>query len=122
MIHRIHSGEELSRDFTIYRSRGVFNFNEVLYPGDRRNCAKCHVNESNELPLPANMANTAAPREFFSPLGPAASACLGCHDTEDAAAHAFQNSATFPSGRTAESCAVCHGEGADFAVSRVHAR
>jgi OmcA/MtrC family decaheme c-type cytochrome len=122
MIHRIHAGEELTRDFTIYRSRGVFNFNEVLFPGDRRNCAKCHVNNSHELPLPEGMANTVAPREFFSPLGPASSACLGCHDTEAAAAHAFQMTATFPSGRTAESCASCHGEGRDFAVSRVHAR
>ena len=123
MIHRWHAGHDLSREFTIYRSFGVFSPNEeVHYPGDRRNCAACHVNDSYELPLPAGLANTVAPREFFSPLGPAAAACLGCHDTESTAAHAYQMTATFPSGRTAESCATCHGEGADFAVSRVHAR
>jgi OmcA/MtrC family decaheme c-type cytochrome len=117
MIHRIHTGEELTRDFTIYRSRGIFNFNEVLYPGDRRNCAACHVNDSHLLPLPSGMANTEAPREFFTPLGPATSACLGCHDSQDAAAHAFLQTAPF-----GESCATCHAEGRDFAVSRVHAR
>ncbi|MBI4464623.1 MAG: OmcA/MtrC family decaheme c-type cytochrome [Acidobacteria bacterium] len=117
MIHRIHKGEELERDFTIYRSFGVFGYNGLLFPGDLRDCAKCHVNNSNQLPLPSTLAKTTAPREFFTPLGPAASACLGCHDGEDAAAHAFLMTAPF-----GESCAVCHGEGADFAVSRVHAR
>ena len=122
MIHRIHTGEELNNEYTTYDVGVPETWNEVLFPGDRRNCAKCHVNESNQLPLPAGLANTVAPRDFFTPLGPAASACLGCHDGEDAAAHAFQMTATFPSGRTAESCATCHGEGRDFAVSRVHAR
>lgn len=117
MIHRIHSGADLSRDYTVYRTRGVFNFNEVVFPGDRRNCAKCHVNESYQLPVSDGLAKTLAPREFYSPLGPAASACLGCHDGEDAAAHTYLMTAPF-----GESCAVCHGEGADFAVSKVHAR
>ncbi|OFW17184.1 MAG: hypothetical protein A3H27_17885 [Acidobacteria bacterium RIFCSPLOWO2_02_FULL_59_13] len=117
MIHRIHSGAELSRDFTVYRTRGVYNFNEIEFPGDRRNCAKCHVNNSHLLPLPAGVANTLAPREFYSPLGPAASACLGCHDSQAAAAHAFLQTAPF-----GESCAACHGEGKEFSVSRVHAR
>ncbi|MBI3935213.1 MAG: OmcA/MtrC family decaheme c-type cytochrome [Acidobacteria bacterium] len=122
MIHRIHSGEDLSRDFTVYRSRGVFNFNEILFPGDRRNCAKCHVNNSQFLPLPSGMSFTVAPRELYSPLGPAASACLGCHDSEAASAHAFLQTAVLPGGKAVESCATCHAEGADFSVSRVHAR
>ncbi|MBM2824731.1 MAG: hypothetical protein HW402_395, partial [Dehalococcoidales bacterium] len=117
MIHRIHSGEELTRDFTIYRTRGVFNFNEVRFPGDRRNCAKCHVGNSYLLPLPETNANTQAPREFYSPLGPAASACLGCHDSKKAAAH----SATMTSS-IGEACATCHGQGRDVAVEKVHQR
>ena len=123
LIHRWHTGEELTRDFKIYRTFGIFSPNEeVFFPGDRRNCAKCHVNDSYELPLPSTNANTVAPREFYSPLGPAASACLGCHDSEDAAAHAYLQTATFPSGKSSEACAACHGEGKDFSVSRVHAR
>jgi OmcA/MtrC family decaheme c-type cytochrome len=117
LAHRVHTGEELAREFTIYRSRGVFNFNGLRFPGDRRDCAKCHVNNSNQLPLPEGLAKTVAPRESYSPLGPAASACLGCHDEEDASQHALQMTAPF-----AESCPVCHEEGADFAVSKVHAR
>ena len=117
MIHRIHTGEELTREFEIFRSRGVFGFNGLLFPGDRRNCAECHVNNSHQLPLPAGLANTVAPREFYSPLGPATSACVGCHDSIGAAAHTYLMTAPF-----GESCAVCHGESADFAVSKAHAR
>ncbi|MBI4443632.1 MAG: OmcA/MtrC family decaheme c-type cytochrome, partial [Acidobacteria bacterium] len=117
MIHRIHTGHDLENDYTVYRSRGIFNFNEIHFPGDRRNCAKCHINNSQLLPLPASMANTLATREFYSPLGPAASACLGCHDSQAAAAHAFLQTAPF-----GESCAACHGEGKELSVSRVHAR
>ncbi|MDO8750519.1 MAG: OmcA/MtrC family decaheme c-type cytochrome [Dehalococcoidia bacterium] len=117
LIHRVHTGEDLTRDFTIYRSNGVFNFNEVRFPGDRRNCEKCHIPGSNLLPLPATAANTVAPRELYSPLGPAAAACLGCHDSTKASAHA--STMTTPFG---EACAVCHGEGRDFAVTKVHDR
>ncbi|MDO8716992.1 MAG: OmcA/MtrC family decaheme c-type cytochrome, partial [Dehalococcoidales bacterium] len=39
LIHRIHTGEDLTNDFTIYRTRGVFNFNEVRFPGDTKDCA-----------------------------------------------------------------------------------
>ena len=120
MIHRIHTGEELTRDFTIYRSlgSGIFNFNEVRFPGDRRNCVKCHITGSNLLPLNETAASTVAPREFYSPLGPAAAACLGCHDSKKASAHAE----TMTSDKAGEACAVCHGEGRDFAVSEVHRR
>ena len=117
LAHRLHRGENLENEFTIYRTRGVFGFNGVRFPGDLRDCAKCHVNNSNQLPLPDGMANTVGPREFYSPLGPAASACLGCHDGEDAAAHTYVMTSPF-----GESCPVCHAEGADFAVSKVHAR
>ncbi|MBI4303987.1 MAG: OmcA/MtrC family decaheme c-type cytochrome [Chloroflexi bacterium] len=117
MIHRIHTGEELTRDFTIYRTRGVFNFNEIRFPGDRRNCAKCHVGTSYTLPLPETAASTRAPREFYSPLGPAAAACLGCHDSKSASAHASTMTSSI-----SEACATCHGQGRDFAVEKVHAR
>ncbi|OGO37710.1 MAG: hypothetical protein A2147_00705 [Chloroflexi bacterium RBG_16_57_8] len=117
MIHRIHTGEELTRDFTIYRTRGVFNFNEVRFPGDRTNCAKCHVGTSNTLPLPETNASVTAPREFYSPLGPAAAACLGCHDSKAASTHASTQTTNF-----GEACATCHGQGRDFGVGKVHRR
>ena len=117
MVHRIHSGHDLENDFTIYHGSRPVNFNEVHFPGDRRDCETCHVNDSYELPLPAGLANGANPRGFYEPWGPAASACLGCHDSQSTAAHAFLQTSPF-----GESCATCHGEGKEFAVSRVHAR
>ena len=115
MIHRIHTGAELTRDFTIYRTRGVFNFNEVEFPGDRTNCAKCHVGNSYTVPVPETNTTTVAPREFFSPLGSTAAACLGCHDRKPAAIHA--KSMTTDIG---EACTICHGQGKDFDVLKVH--
>ncbi len=46
MIHRIHTGENLTQDYTIYgfgTPPSVNNFNEVRFPGDRRDCATCHA-------------------------------------------------------------------------------
>jgi OmcA/MtrC family decaheme c-type cytochrome len=125
LIHRIHTGEELTQDFTIYGFGGTpNNFNEVRFPGDRRNCAKCHVNTASYVPpLNTGIASVNTPRDYFSPQGPATAACLGCHDNKDAAAHAYLNSATFPGSTTpSEACATCHGSGKDWAVDRVHAR
>ena len=78
-IHRIHRGTDLENDWTI---NGTNNFNGVRFPGDLRDCAKCHVNNSNQLPLPDGLADAITPRLFYSPTKPAASACLGCHDGE----------------------------------------
>ncbi len=113
-IHRIHRGVDLENDWTI---NGTNNYNGVRFPGDLRDCAKCHVNNSNTLPLPNGLADANTPRLQYSPMKPTAQACLGCHDGDNAASHAFQMTAPF-----GESCTVCHEEGADFAVSKVHAR
>jgi len=117
MIHRIHTGEELRADYTIYgRNASVNTYNEVLYPSDRRNCEKCHEEGTYNLPS-AGVEKTADGREFYGPIPPNSAACLGCHDTLDAAAHTYLNTATF-----GESCGVCHGPNAEFAVAKVHAR
>ncbi len=118
MIHRIHTGEELSRDFAVYGFGNTRNeYNEVLFPGDRRNCSTCHVNGSENLPLKETLSNVTDPRAYVNPMGPATAACTGCHDTRAAASHALTNTNAI-----GESCAVCHGPNADFAVSRAHAR
>lgn len=118
LIHRIHSGHELTQDFTVYGFRGsVHNYNEVGYPGDRRNCEACHLSGTYELPLPSDALSTITERDWFSPMGPDSAACLSCHDTQDAAAHAFVMTAPF-----GESCSACHGTGREFSVEAVHAR
>ncbi len=124
MIHRIHTGEELTQAMTIYGfGNSAHDYTEVLFPGDRRNCAKCHVGNSHLLPLPVGIDPVTAERDYFSPQGPGTASCLGCHDNEDAAAHAYLNTANFPgSTKPSEACATCHGAGADWDVAKVHAR
>ncbi|HEX9162462.1 MAG TPA: OmcA/MtrC family decaheme c-type cytochrome [Thermoanaerobaculia bacterium] len=119
LIHRIHTGEELTQPYKV----GNTSFNEVRFPGDRKNCGKCHAGTSYTLPV----ANSAQPvttlRDFFSPQGPGTAACLGCHDNKDAAAHAYLNTTTFPGAtQSQEACATCHGTGKDWAAEKVHAR
>jgi OmcA/MtrC family decaheme c-type cytochrome len=125
MIHRIHSGENLTQDYTIFgHNASVNNFNDVRYPGDRKDCLQCHTSTSTfDLPLPKGAIPVVTLRDYFSPQGPATAACLGCHDTQDTAAHAYLNTVTFP-GATgpAEACATCHGPGADWDVAKVHAK
>ncbi|HXM78264.1 MAG TPA: OmcA/MtrC family decaheme c-type cytochrome [Thermoanaerobaculia bacterium] len=125
MIHRIHTGENLTQDFSVFGFGGVKNtFNEVRYPGDRRDCLQCHTSASTfDLPLPLGAIPVVTLRDYFSPQGPGTAACLGCHDNGDAAAHAFLNTVTFPGASSPnEACATCHGAGKDWDVAKVHAR
>ncbi|HEV2719818.1 MAG TPA: OmcA/MtrC family decaheme c-type cytochrome [Thermoanaerobaculia bacterium] len=119
-IHRIHTGENLTQNFTVNGA----SFNDVRFPGDTRDCLKCHVNAAAYTPpLQTGIDSVPTPRDYFSPQGPATAACLGCHDNKDAAAHAYLNTANFPGNNTpAEACATCHGSGKDWAVDKVHAQ
>ena len=119
MVHKIHTGENLETQFTIIGFQGsVINFNDVTYPGDRRDCQKCHVDDSNQIPLPDGVLPSVAPRDYINPMQPTAAACLSCHTGKDAAAHALINT----SSTLGESCTVCHGQGAEFSIDQVHAR
>ncbi|MCM2316604.1 MAG: OmcA/MtrC family decaheme c-type cytochrome [Thermoanaerobaculia bacterium] len=124
MIHRIHSGEELTQPYTVYGFGGTpFDFTEVLYPGDRRNCLSCHISGTQNVPPAVGADPVVTLRDFFSPQGPGTASCLGCHDNEDAAAHAFLNTTNFPgSTKPSEACGTCHGAGAEWSVDKSHAR
>lgn len=118
MIHKIHTGEELENDFTIYGFNGsVNNFNEVTFPGDRRNCEKCHLVDTEQVPLPKGVLPSVAPRDYINPMQPATAACLSCHTSQEAASHALLNTSTL-----GESCSVCHGASSEFSIDKVHAR
>jgi OmcA/MtrC family decaheme c-type cytochrome len=122
MTHRIHSGTNLTQDLTIYGFGNTpHNYNDLRYPQDLRNCAACHVGNSHRLPVATGQDAVITLRDYFSPQGPGTAACLGCHDTRDAAAHAFLNTTEF-AGEPAEACAVCHGTNRDWSVDRSHAR
>jgi OmcA/MtrC family decaheme c-type cytochrome len=126
MIHRIHTGNLLDQDYSVFGHSGTAtNFNEVTYPGDRRNCLACHASAATyALPLPITNVPVVTDRDFFSPRGSATAACTGCHDSRDVAAHAYINTAYFPGSPTvpAEACGTCHGTGTDLDVAKVHAR
>jgi OmcA/MtrC family decaheme c-type cytochrome len=119
MIHKIHTGVGLANEYTVYgRGSTPHNYNEIGYPGDRRNCLACHKDEASfTVPLPSTNIATTTPRGYWDPTKPTAAACLGCHDSVESAAHAYLNTATF-----GEACAVCHAEGSDYGVLKVHAR
>src|SRR5262249_23438672 len=111
LIHKIHRGDDLTQTY--------LDFNSVRFPGDLRDCSTCHTGGSQQLPdtAPPGLLATATPRDWYSPMQHNATACLACHDTQAAAAHAFTMTAPF-----GEACATCHGADAEFAVDKVHAR
>jgi OmcA/MtrC family decaheme c-type cytochrome len=111
LIHRIHRGEDLTRPY--------LDANHLRFPGDLRDCTSCHLADTWNIPenAPAGRLDTLAPSDWYSPKKPTAAACLGCHDTQSAAAHAFVMTAPF-----GEACAACHGPNAQFSVENVHAR
>jgi OmcA/MtrC family decaheme c-type cytochrome len=123
MIHKIHTGHQMAGEYTVYGFGGTpFDFTHVTYPGDRTTCTACHTANSHLLPQ-GGREPVITLREYFTPQGPGTAACLSCHDSQDAAAHAFLNTVMFPgSTNPAEACATCHGTGKDWSVERVHAK
>jgi OmcA/MtrC family decaheme c-type cytochrome len=121
MIHRIHRGEELEEDYTLFGFGGnPANFNEVRFPGALQECSICHDDGTTDLPLPSEVLSTLITQDegqtVISETLPERAACTSCHDSELSNAHAAANTAG-----GIESCAVCHGPNADFAVQTVHA-
>jgi OmcA/MtrC family decaheme c-type cytochrome len=118
MIHKIHTGKDLTTDYTVMGHGSVpVNFNEVGYPGDLRSCVSCHVAGTYNLPLPDGLLNQVSPRDYMTQMQPIAAACLSCHTTKSAAAHAaIETSPTL-----GESCEACHGPNAETSVDKVHA-
>jgi OmcA/MtrC family decaheme c-type cytochrome len=118
MIHRIHTGNASTQEFTIYGYGGSTNdFTKIEFPGDRRDCAMCHVNGSEQLPLADGLLQVQSARTPLNPMGPATAACTGCHTDIPTASHALSNTTTL-----GEACAACHSSSADFSTSAVHAR
>ena len=96
---------------------GNANFNEVGYPGDRRNCSACHVNNSEQLPVSEAALPVQEPGSPLTTMGPTAAACTGCHDGLAVLSHTLSNT-----NKVGESCAACHGGDAEMSVTNMHAR
>lgn len=118
----MHTGRELGEPFSIYSDPQAkpmpVEFGDIRFPGDRRNCTKCHEPGAFELPWPARLLRTFMPQPdgMTKPLTPIMSACVGCHNREPARAH--MDAQIVQVGR--ESCVVRHGRGREFAVGKMH--
>lgn len=119
MIHKIHTGEELHQDYTVYGyGQRAHNYNHLLFSGKRNRCGICHVDANPQLPIaPEN-----EPIEFLDKdekmvhVAPTTAKCTSCHDMTQSIAHAELN--TTQDG--VESCAVCHREGRSASIAKAH--
>jgi OmcA/MtrC family decaheme c-type cytochrome len=112
-IHSIHRGENLTNPYVL----GTTNYQEVRFPGDLRDCTTCHVNNSYQIENVGAQAMVQSPGGFMPATAPISAACQGCHDDKSTASHALANTNVL-----GESCATCHGQNAEFALDKVHAR
>jgi OmcA/MtrC family decaheme c-type cytochrome len=128
MVHKIHTGENLA-DFNqkyvvVGHGGSVSDFGEVRYPamgptgstGDTAKCYMCHVSGS-EAVLPVGKNLVTDPQGLLNPAPATTSACTACHLDTPSFAHAVAN--TDP--KFGESCDVCHGTGAAFSTTQMHA-
>ena len=141
LVHSIHFGrkrEGFAERYNLVPGTTVFvgfrnsvvDFSDVLLPQDVRNCTKCHtdaVAADGGTVSCTSSSSCGVGQECVSQhcvnrawLNPSGEVCLSCHDVDHAAAHAAVNTYHDPDGGTIESCEVCHGPGADFAVDKVH--
>ena len=125
MLHKIHHGAELAKadEYTVngfgfgYPDNFTpHQYGHVEFPwtrGGTSDCASCHGadNLAWQAPAPRMHPLQTVPTKAWTV------ACGSCHDSDAATAHI--EAQTSPTG--AESCAICHGEGEDVAVEKVHA-
>ena len=142
MVHKIHTGlnlkDQFSQDYVIVGFGGSHNSfgvafasvpasipnTGVRYPAmgptgavqDTAQCYVCHTNGS-EAVLPIGKNAVIDPQGLLNPAPTTTSACTACHLNQSAFAHAAVN--TDP--KFGESCDVCHGTGAAFGATQVHA-
>jgi OmcA/MtrC family decaheme c-type cytochrome len=106
-------------------NNSLLSFQEILSPVDVRSCNNCHRSTLAACSVATDcgygQSCVAGKCQNTAFLNPTARACITCHDAADAAAHAAANTYV-PSGGGApiESCPICHGPGAQFAVDVVH--
>lgn len=142
MSHKIHTGENLEaqfgQDYVVVGFRGSHNSfgaafasvpssipnTGVRFPAmgptgnvhDTAECYMCHVSGS-EAVLPIGKNPVVDPQGLENPAPATTSACTACHLNQSAYAHAAAN--TDP--KFGESCDVCHGTGAAYDATQVHA-
>jgi OmcA/MtrC family decaheme c-type cytochrome len=128
LVHRVHFGQNmvaLGGSYTVVGFNGSHNdFSTTRYspmspqgnPGDTRNCALCHVNDSAAI-FPVGLNNVVNPQGWINPEAATSTACSGCHVTKDEASHFLSQTSSL-----GESCKVCHDPGRIADVNQVHAQ
>ncbi len=126
MVHKIHAGKLLKsklaaggEDYTIwgYKDRR-YNYAEVGFPQDLRNCTKCHTAANPNTPQGDNWKTV-----------PSKEACLTCHASNAGSnwdtVHKAVAGWSLPPGAQAKDlpnaqCLGCHGAGSPVSAERVH--
>ncbi|MGB7292261.1 MAG: OmcA/MtrC family decaheme c-type cytochrome [Thermodesulfobacteriota bacterium] len=145
MIHKIHTGEDLTvKPYIIYGFGGnPQNFSHLLYPGNRANCEECHLPKTNLLDpgkgiLGPDILDTIV-RDFTKTddtlddwtnftTTPVISTCTSCHDNlvvneaGDVLEAGDPDAGTEHLGGTQpeSACVICHGVGEPLGVEVVH--
>ena len=83
---------------------------------DTTQCYVCHANGS-EAVLPIGKNKVTDPQGLLNPAPATTSACTACHLSQSSFAHAPVN--TVP--KFGESSDMCHGTGAAYDATQVHA-
>ena len=142
MIHKIHTGLNMeanfNRDYLVIGHGGSQNDfgaafasvpasipnTGVRYPAmgptgsvqDTAECYMCHTGGS-EAVLPIGKNAVTDPQGLLNPSPATTSACTACHLDTGSMAHAVLNT----NAQFGESCQLCHGTGASFDATAVHA-
>jgi hypothetical protein len=106
-------------------NNSLLSFQEILSPVDVRSCNNCHRSTlaacSAATDCGYGQSCVSGKCQNTAWLNPTARACITCHDAADSAAHAAASTYVPSGGATPiESCPICHGPGAQFAVDVVH--
>jgi OmcA/MtrC family decaheme c-type cytochrome len=97
MIHKIHSGVELTNGYKVTGNGGVvYEFGDIVYTQDRRNCQTCHQESDADTPQASNWRTV-----------PYARACGACHDSVNFATGVGHGPLNEPA--TDDQCVTCHG-------------
>jgi OmcA/MtrC family decaheme c-type cytochrome len=103
MIHKIHAGASLANGYVIYGFGGTrYDFSEIVFPQDLRNCQTCHQESDANTPQASNWRTTVN-----------SESCGTCHDDVNFATglnHATGIAATD------DTCVTCHGPDTTFGL------
>jgi hypothetical protein len=109
MIHGYHTGKNLTFP-SVYEGGRAEHIGFPMWPDGTKHCDKCHGNDSYEQPVERDHPDQIVPYKKY------ATACLSCHDSTGARAHAD----IFTADTGYESCVACHGLGSINHVDLSH--